>query len=196
MTEIWPDSPGKKETTIFVNPSLSRNNGLTREFAAHFETGWNKREDWERLNPKHPFNFARKGLECREYIVKNIINNPCALNDTPPDECFKTDSLNFASCLCGLDYFCYGQQEREFLFDSSAAKEEDDFKAQPSNIPIQWMKLACIQYTMLCKRIQEHDNVPVIRRERSVGKERRILLIPINCPDETRRQLEEMYYGK
>jgi hypothetical protein len=196
MTAIDRDHETRLTTTIFLEPVVPEPGVDSKnwERAAAYEWGWNNRSEWERLNPSHPFNWMRRALEGRDWIVRNVVHGSAVPRSghTPADY-VATDDLFLASTLVALAVPMKAYQGRSFYFDSRARQTQAIYGRETGEEPAQWMKKVLFQQEELMRCIQaaqrHHSHLGDRRVIHSTGR-RGNLFIPVNMPPGPRRMLE------
>lgn len=210
MTVINADNPQEKQVFIFLEPSSKSESihlqyklpdGRIEKFKAwDFENAWLMREKWQHTHPIHPFNDMRLAIEAREWIINNFIRNSPPQGTLPPpfaDKQFRTTELKFACILKALGYYLYANDGRDFVFqnDKEITGYLETYNGGMVNDPVSWMKMGLVNYELLNKRMRQPDNTPCVKKERTAGGKRRVLLLPLNCPDHIRVQFEQLFYA-
>lgn len=200
ITEITVDAKtgGRlgSQTTIWLEPVVTTHDGQELP-ASRFGIAWQNLPQWVKENPGHPFIYAYTGVMARQHIVQNIVHNTISLTIRSGSK-FVTDDLTLASALHGSGCKCLGKTaDKRFVFPKTQALKlhVEYLKPATANTAIQWMKLAVTNYHLLNEAIKMPANVPVITRKRVVDGKLRVLQLPVNMSDDTRRTFESYFYG-
>jgi hypothetical protein len=144
--------------------------------------------------PEHPFNYCVAYLEAREWLVKTGMAGGFGHKLEPGREYHSTTNLRVAATIFAHKHPLYSYQLKKFFFDPETEALEKDFNSGESSLPVQWMKTCAENYERMIGLIRDSRNIPCVSMRRVANGKERVLLMPVNCPDDVRKTFEHYFY--